>query len=289
MLLFLLFSLVSAKYLGNIAGNPVPDSFATYWNQMIAENGCKWGTVQNQKGSFNWGECDAVYNYSRQHGYPFAYHVFVWGSQEPGFINSATESDLIAFMQAAASRYTSIDTVQVVNEALHAPSSMRNALGGSGSSGWDWIIRAFELARQYVPAGKYIINDYGIISDPNEARQYVEIINLLKNRNLVDGIGIQCHQFNVNNVDASTARSVLDTLAATGLPIYVTEFDANGNSETEQANIYKRVFPVLWEHSAVQGVTLWGYLWGKTWKDGTGLLDGSHEREALTWLKGYAR
>jgi endo-1,4-beta-xylanase len=110
----------------------------------------------------------------------------------------------------------------------------------------------------------------------------------LKNQNLIDGIGIQSHQFNVNSLSASTITTNLNTLAASGLPIYVSELDINGNSEADQSSIYQRVFPALWEHNGVKGITLWGYITGQTWKDGTGIADSNgNERQALTWLKSY--
>jgi len=45
---------------------------------------------------------------------------------------------------------------------------------------------------------------------------------------------------------------------------------------------------VYWNHPAVAGITLWGYVEGATWSEGTGLLNSSGtERSAMTWLKSY--
>jgi hypothetical protein len=123
------------------------------------------------------------------------------------------------------------------------------------------------------------------------AYNYLGIINILKQQNLIDGIGLQCHEFNVNNVSVSTMNNVLNLLATTGLPIYVTELDISGNpagSEASQYQIYMEKFPVLWEHPSVAGVTLWGYISGATWKDGTGIVASNNtERSAMQWLRGY--
>jgi endo-1,4-beta-xylanase len=110
---------------------------------------------------------------------------------------------------------------------------------------------------------------------------------LLKDRGLVDGIGIQCHQFNMDTVSTATMKTNLDSLAATGLPIYVSELDMTGDDATQLAR-YKEKFPVLWNHSGVAGITLWGYIQGQTWKDNTHLLNtNGTERPALTWLKSF--
>ena len=101
----------------------------------------------------------------------------------------------------------------------------KNALGGKGVTGWDWVIKSFELARKYIPNAKLLINDYGIINDNSATTSYIQIINLLKDRGLIDGIGVQGHRFALESANTTTLKNNLDRLAATGLPIYISEFD----------------------------------------------------------------
>lgn len=284
-----------AKFLGNIIPNNVPASFDTYWNQVTTENSGKWGSVEGTRNSMNWSAHDRAYNHAKSKGYKFKYHTLVWGSQEPSWLKNLTAADqkkeLEEFMQAVATRYPNLDYIDVVNEALHAPSTMRNAIGGDGATGWDWVVWSFRKARELFPNAKLHINDYGIISDPPKARRYVDIINILKQENLIDGIGIQCHEFNMNTVSVNTMRSVLSILAATGLPIHVSELDITGApniSEENQYQLYMAKFPVLWEHESVIGITLWGYITGTTWISGTGIVEADgRERKAMVWLKNY--
>jgi flagellar hook assembly protein FlgD len=45
---------------------------------------------------------------------------------------------------------------------------------------------------------------------------------------------------------------------------------------------------VYWNHPAVAGITLWGYVEGATWAEGTGILNSNGtERSAMTWLKEF--
>ncbi len=279
------------KFLGNIIASSIPSNFATYWNQVTPENSTKWGSVESSRGNMNWSQADMAYNYARSNGFPFKFHTLVWGSQEPGWISGLSpaeqRAEVIEWIQAAGQRYRDAEFVDVVNEPLHAKPSYRNAIGGDGATGWDWVIWSFEQARQAFPNSKLLINEYGIISDPNATQQYLQIINLLKNRGLIDGIGIQCHHFNMDNVSVSTMQTVLNMLASTGLPIYVSELDITGDDYT-QLQRYQQKFPVLWEHPAVKGITLWGYIEGQTWRDGTHLITRSGtERPALQWLRQY--
>lgn len=240
----------------------------------------------------DWTTLDEIYNYAGNNIYPVRYHTLVWGSQEPDWVSTLSASEQLAevteWIAAAGTRYDGkTDFVDVVNESLHAPPSYKDAIGGDGATGWDWVIWSFEQARQAFPNAQLHLNDYGIINDITAAERYVQLANLLKDRGLIDGIGIQCHYFNIERTTKSEMKSVLDKLATTGLPIYVTELDMTG-ADKAQLKKYQDRFPVLWEHPSVAGVTLWGYIEGQTWSRNAHLIrsDGS-ERPAMQWLKDY--
>jgi endo-1,4-beta-xylanase len=61
----------------------------------------------------------------------------------------------------------------------HAPAVYRDALGGAGTTGWDWVIWSFEKTRQYFPNAKLLLNDYSILSSDSATTQYLTLINLL--------------------------------------------------------------------------------------------------------------
>ena len=283
------------KFIGNIAGNPnnIPSSFDDYWNQITPENAGKWSALEPVQGQWNWGPLQNVYNYAQSNGMQFRQHTFVWGAQEPNWVANqsagAQRGALTYFISEFFNRFPDTDMVDVVNEPLHQPPSYRNALGGNGSTGWDWVIESFRIANQYNTGAQLMINEYGIISNPSAAYQYRDIINLLNARGLIDGIGIQCHSFNMDTVSPSTMRQVLDILAATGLPIYVTELDITG-TDSQQLQRYQDKFPVFWQHPAVRGITLWGYQEGTMWQQGAHLVrSNGTERPALTWLRNYVQ
>jgi hypothetical protein len=81
----------------------------------------------------------------------------------------------------------------------------------------------------------------------------------------------------------------MDALATTGLPIHLTELDIDGTTDLIQLREYQRVFPIFWEHPAVEGITLWGFRYG-LWRTDQGaylITQGGSERLAMTWLKAY--
>src|ERR1700737_532824 len=144
-----------SKFLGSTIGSSVPSNFSTYWNQVTPENAGKWGSVEGTRGVFNWGPLDTVYNFAQQRGYKFKAHNLVWGAQFPGWITSLSQSQQLAEIQKWISmygqRYPNTWAVDVVNEPIHTPPPFAAALGGNGSTGWDWVITAFPLARKHFP------------------------------------------------------------------------------------------------------------------------------------------
>lgn len=292
------------KFLGSAYSQKQAKDFAQYWNKVTPENAGKWGSVEAVRGQMDWSALDDAHRFSKAHGFPFHMHVLVWGEQQPAWMRSLPVAEqrraIEAWFDAVAARYPDLDFVEVVNEPLqHPPSDKRkdgggyiDALGSNGASGWDWIITAFHMARERFPHAKLLINDYDITHSDSNTRRYREIIELLQKDHLIDGIGLQEHAFETGtDVAMSVHRANLDRLAATGLPIYVTEFDIDGRDDARQLAAYERVFPVFWNHLAVRGITLWGFrpgLWRT--KQGANLVreDGS-ERPALTWLRHYVR
>jgi len=300
-----------AKFLGSAhSGGVASTNFAAYWNQVTPENGGKWGSVEGTRDVMNWSGAHAAYDLAKANGFKFKWHALVWGNQQPAWLNAlgatpeGRAQQLVEIEQwyaAIAAEFPDIDQIDVVNEPLHDPPCTNDvgggfyceALGGAGVTGWDWVIKSFELARQYFPRAQLLINDYSVTNDDNATTRYLEIIKLLQDRGLVDAIGDQAHAFSTTEpAPMSRHKANLDRLAATGLPIYVTEFDVDGNQDDVQLANYQRIFPTFWEHPAVQGVTLWGYVRGSHWRNAQGdwlLYQNGAERPALQWLIKYVQ
>ena len=281
------------KFVGNVTGNSVPANFGTYWNQVTPENATKWGSVEGTQNQMNWSGADAAYNWAQTNGYKFKFHTFVWGSQFPGWLSNLNttqqRAEIEEWIRLACTRYPNTWAIDVVNEPIKTALPWKAALGGDGATGWDWVITAFQIARTNCPNALLLINEYGTENDPPVRNTYKNIINLLKARGLIDGIGIQAHYFNIDNMNRAAVTTMLNDYATLALDVWVSELDIIGpGGDAGQLAKYQDVFPGFWEHSAVKGITLWGYIVGQVWREGTGLVTtGGVERPAMTWLKGY--
>ncbi len=285
------------KWVGNIwYDSSVPSQFATYWNQITPENATKWASCEPQQGVYNFSTAKTMYNYCKTNAIPFKFHTLIWGGQYPSWVNNLSsasrKTEVENWIKNAGANFPNAEFVDVVNEAMpgHNPPSWRNDIGGDNGlygTGWDWVVWSFEKARQYFPNSKLLINDYNVLCDNYSCIDtYIKVINILKARGLIDGIGCQSH--GLETVNVANVKSKLDRLAATGVPIYISELDLNIADDNAQKNKMQELFPVLYEHSAVKGITLWGYLQGHTWVSNSYLIrSNGTERPALTWLKQY--
>ena len=298
------------KFLGCAYDLP-DDGFARYWTQLTVGNAGKFGSVAGQidTSTWDWSGLDSAYDYAINNHLVFKDHNLIWGQQQPSWISgldSATKAQYIeTWIRMVGRRYSRIDMVDVVNEPLdgHNPpdggggrANYEGALGGKGTTGWDWVIRAFTLARKYLPNAKLLINDYGIINDDLATTSYLQIISLLKQQGLIDGIGVQCHRFEIESADTSDLKNNLARLEATGLPIYISEMDLGnlGNagtpSDNQQLQLYQKLFPLLWQDRSVKGITLWGYLEGQMWQSTCYLIRADYtSRPAFLWLAQYVK
>lgn len=292
------------KFLGGASNSYLFRDFDKYWNQITPGNDGKWGSVEGVRGQYNWTNLDKIYNYAKGKNLLFKEHVFVWVSQQPSWIaslDSASQRQAVEdWIRNFSERYPLTALVDVVNEPFHGLPSYSNALGGSGVTGWDWVITAFQLARQYCPPNcKLILNEYNVLHDNTVTTNYLNIINLLKDRNLIDGIGVQGHYFEFrSDMNAAnqyvwpinTIKANLNRLAETGLPVYLTEFDIDEPIDSNQLVQYKIYFPIFWTHPAVKGITFWGYIQNDVWNSHPNtylLLSDGTERPALQWMKNY--
>jgi endo-1,4-beta-xylanase len=278
------------KFLGNVISNSTPADFTSLWNQVTPENAGKWGSVEASKDVMNWTQLDNAYHTAKDNGFPFKQHTLVWGQQQPGWMAALSAEEqrqqVEEWIKLFCERFPNTDFIDVVNEPLHAPPSYAPAIGGSGTTHWDWVVWAFEKARQYCPNAKLLLNDYNIINNNVATLNYLDIIHILKDRNLIDIIGEQGHF--LETTSNLTISANLDKLAATGLPIHVTEYDVDIADDQEQKTRYETQFPTLWGHSAVQGVTLWGYRQGEIWRTNAYLKrTNGTDRPSFTWLKNY--
>ena len=287
------------KFLGNIttrgtveAGGGVP-KYYTLWNQITCENESKWSSVEGSRGNFNWSGADNAFNYAKQHHFTHKFHALVWGAQYPGWLEDLSPKErfdaMTNWFDHAKDHYDELPMIDVVNEAvgMHQQGNpmMKETLGGGGKTGYDWLIKAFEMAYERWPDAILIYNDYNSIQW--DIDNYITLVQTLRDAGApIDAYGNQSHD--VTDISKTNLENALKKQQdALKMPMFITELDIDKANDAQQKTQYQNVLPTMWEKPYCAGVTLWGYVLGATWVDNSGLYRNGEERAAMTWIKEY--
>ncbi|HEY5955378.1 MAG TPA: endo-1,4-beta-xylanase [Polyangiaceae bacterium] len=280
------------KFVGNITTGDTCDTsgktYSKHWNQITPENAGKWGSVQSSAGSaFNWRTLDAIYDYTQKNNIIFKEHAFIWGAQQPG--GSIDETAVKNWMTEFCKRYPNTKVIDVVNEPPpHTTPSYAANIGGGTNGDWKWITNAFTWARAACKDSILLLNDFNNIEWTNDNAHFIDIVKKIKAAGApIDAIGAQSHDLDHASVTFSTVKTLLAKLNAdTGLPIYITEYDISTTDDTKQLNAYKEHFDFFLNTSYIHGVTVWGWIFGRTWNQApdSGLVRNGTPRPAMTWL-----
>ncbi|MCX5264262.1 endo-1,4-beta-xylanase [Streptomyces sp. NBC_00199] len=280
----------SGRYFGTaIASGRLGDSAYTSiagreFNSVTAENEMKIDATEPQRGQFNFSAGDRVYNWAVQNGKQVRGHTLAWHSQQPGWMQSLSGSTLrqamIGHINGVMAHYKGkIAQWDVVNEAF--------ADGGSGArrdsnlqrTGNDWIEVAFRTARAADPAAKLCYNDYNVENWTWAKTQAVySMVRDFKQRGVpIDCVGFQSH-FNSGSPYNSNFRTTLQSFAALGVDVAVTELDIQGASATTYANVTNDCLAV----PRCLGITVWGVRDSDSWRsqDTPLLFNGDGSKKA---------
>jgi endo-1,4-beta-xylanase len=283
------------KFVGNITtSGQVRDDFNKYWDQITPENEGKWGSVEGTRDQMNWAGLDRVHDYAKAHNIIFKQHTLVWGSQQPGWLGGLSKDEQKAeveeWIRLFCERYPDVAMIDVVNEPPpHTMPVYMDALGGAGASGYDWIVQAFKWARMYCPNAILILNDYNNIEYGGDNSHFLDIVDRIRKAGApIDALGAQAHD--AHKRSAGEVKGFIDKLSATGLPVYISEYDIDVADDAQQAKVMMEQFPMFWSDDKIAGITLWGYVVGATWRPNTGLMSSSGtERPALKWLREFLK
>ena len=283
------------KFVGNITTKgQVRADFATLWDEITPETEGKWGSVEAIRDQMNWSGLDRIHDYAVAHGIVFKQHTFVWGRRQPDWLAGLSPAEQRAevedWIKQFCERYPDVALIDVVNEPPpHSTPIYVEALGGAGSSGYDWIVQAFKWARQYCPKAVLILNDYNNIEYAIDNDHFLDIVERLQSAGApIDALGAQAHD--AFHLSDRTLQGFIDKLTATGLPLYITEYDVDLADDLQQQQVLQRQIALFDADPKVAGITFWGYVVGSTWRPNTGLIrEDGRQRPALTWLRNYLK
>lgn len=271
-----------------------------HFTVLTAENDQKMETVQPSEGRFVWGPVENIIRFGEMTGMRIRWKSLVQHTQNPAWIfrdrinaslpasKDVLNQRLKTYIQTVVTRYKGrVESYNVVDEVLSDRSGLRTGLEGSrwyDILGPEYIDNAFRWAREADPRAQLVINEYGLESDTRKRQEMVNLIRGMKQRGVpVDAVGLQMH-IDIRGPSVQQIRETIETLAALGVKVMITELDISmysGAGEAkktitpamllEQAQRYKDIFAMLREQAQkgnlANMVVLWGNNDGASWKN----------------------
>ncbi|GLY38518.1 beta-xylanase [Amycolatopsis sp. NBRC 101858] len=283
----------TGRYFGTaVSAGKLSDSVYTgilsrEFSMITPENEMKIDATEPSQGQFSYGNADRIVSQATSQGARMRGHTLAWHGQQPGWMQgmegSALRSAILNHVTQVATHYRGqIYAWDVVNEAFADGSSGARRDSNLQRTGDDWIEAAFRAARAADPGAKLCYNDYNT-DDWNQAKTQAvyRMVQDFKSRGVpIDCVGFQSH-FNANSPVPSNYRTTLQSFAALGVDVQITELDIEG-SGTTQADNFRTVTNACLAVARCTGITVWGIRDTDSWRaSGTPLLfDGNGQKKA---------
>ncbi len=282
---------------------------ASQFNSITCENEMKADFTLDREATLKRGEekypvvnmkrAETALNFAKENGLTMRAHTLVWHSQTPrwlftvGFQDSA-EAPLVSreVMLARMENYIKqemeyvnthypgvVYAWDVVNEAIETGDGQENGIRTKNNLwyevlGEDYVELAFTYARKYTAEGqKLFYNDYGTY-DKTKMFAVYKLLEKLKEKGLVDGIGMQDH-IQLSSPTVLDYQYAVNKYAELGIELQVTELDIDmkENSEEAQEKLgtrYKNIMAVLLNSvkkgkANITSVTFWGLTDDRSW------------------------
>ncbi|EOA18252.1 hypothetical protein CARUB_v10006745mg, partial [Capsella rubella] len=249
----------------NILGNQAYQNWFTQrFTVTTFGNEMKWYSTERVRGREDYSTADAMLRFFKQHGIAVRGHNILWDDPkfQPEWVKSMWGNDLYNAVKrrvySVVSRYKGqLAGWDVVNENLHF-SFFESKMGPQSS------YNVYAMAHALDPRTTMFMNEYNTLEHPQDpssspARYLQKLRELQSIRvggNIPLGIGLESH-FSTPNLPYM--RSALDTLGATGLPIWLTEVDVDAPPNVRPW-YFEQVLREGHSHPKVQGIVMWtGY------------------------------
>lgn len=279
---------------GGPDGERYRDAVRMGFDSLVCENAMKWYAVEKDDGRIDWRGADLALGFAGGMAAPLRGHCLLWSKAKfvqpwvQALSAQALRSRVEAHLERMAGLGGRVCCWDGINELLDGD-FYGERLGPEANA---WIYRRYA---ELDPRTPLFVNEYGILDSDAKTARYLDLIGRLRGQGApLGGIGIQEHCAERFAADAEAARAEehrperqgrgplipaeihrrLDQLAATGLPIHLTEISVKTADEERKAACVEALLDTAFAHPAVEQVLFWGFWPQAHWLGrGAALLD----------------
>lgn len=223
------------------------------FNAVSPENDMKAEVIHPRPDTWNFEPADRFVKFANDNNLWSLGHTLVWHNQTPDFFfnhpdgTPKTKDEMVetmrSYIEKVAGHFAGkIDTWDVVNEIIDNDGSYRktvwtNAFEGDG----DELVRlAFKFASQYDPNAELYYNDFNAWR-PTKRDGIARMVRMLQEHGIrIDGVGIQAH-WGLNFPKNEYIIAAIDTFAALGVKVMITEMDVDVLPLTREGQVIGRI------------------------------------------------
>ena len=278
----------------------------TQFAALTPVNCMKMTHVQREEGRFDFRMADGLVAFAATNRLQVCGHCLVWAKDErtPEWVfkegeQRASRELLLQRMQkhiqvVAGHCRGKVISWDVVNEALDDGTNFIRPSQWFSTLGEEFIVRAFQFAREADPDAVLVYNDYNV-ELPAKRAKLLRLLQLLQERKApIQAVGIQGH-YELDAVPYQDLEHTISAIHSLGLKIMMTEFDldaiprarwwADGGKHREelarfnpytngcpadvlqrQAEQYGKIFGIFRRHAdAIARITFWDLHDGRSW------------------------
>jgi GH35 family endo-1,4-beta-xylanase len=249
------------------------------FDSLVCENAMKWYAIEKEDGRIDWRGADLALGFAAGMAAPLRGHCLLWSKAKfvqpwvQALSADALRTRVEAHLERMAALGGRVCCWDGINEMLDGD-FYGERLGSDANA---WIYRRYAESDPRTPL---FVNEYGILDSDAKTARYLDLIARLRAQGApLGGIGIQEHCAERFAADAEAARAEehrperqgrgplipaeihrrLDALAATGLPIHLTEISVKTADESRKAACVEALLDTAFAHPAVEQVLFWGF------------------------------
>jgi len=249
------------------------DFFKAHFNCAVFENESKWYSTEARHGRITYANADAMFDWCQANDMPVRGHCLYWAptkwqprwltTLDSNEVRKEVEQRMHSAVPHFRDRFVHWD---INNEMLHG-TFYKDHLGDTIRP---WM---FKQAHALDPNARLFPNEFNILSvdqnfDSVQLDEYMaQIRQLIQDGAPIHGVGIQGHIWKEDILATPhVIKQRLDRLAQLNLPIWITEFDVAHDDEQKNADILELVYRTAYSHPAVEGITMWVFWSGASWR-----------------------